>query len=832
MTASPTTEPVTQEQAEQIPQNLYPYAAALLLAYMATNDEQQDRRSRLFAQALAASATSVFGVMARGLNYRSAAKPFADTAAEAVSQFRENHPEATEVEISKFVDAAAATLATGAGSRTTLEVLRTLDPEGANFKKMWLTRGDAKVRESHRLLHGQTASVGDSFKPGLSYPGDPSAPLDERINCRCFLWAVPNAGVTDEDIARAFEPADLEMAFAASAAITAASMRNTLRHLMRVAPWTWQPRDSIGRWVEVNDVLHVPSRTGRGKERVRVTDITGRNKIEVESLRFPDRRWEMDSRDAVPDFAKAELPGRERSMRAPNIPTRDMRELPVSQFVEGPIDRTRPYREVRPSLIGDESIGVGVPFFSADEIPVGDVVVVESKSRPGQFRYMVVDDVDLDANTATLLYPPEPGEMFTGESGERIFQLRQANAQQLVNVGDGVVYEAADPALVEETIARFESSRFGFANPRWFSGTDDAFKEGYERTDWAPERKELHDRIVQDAFDRALPAQGSAKFYMMGGGPSSGKSTMLLADTVDVPLGENAIQINADDIKEFLPEYVGLKEADIRSASTFVHKESSEISSRMIREAPEDKHVVLDGVGDKGAHEVMNRLRTAKSRGQRTVANYATLPTDMAVMLSNKRGEETGRYVPEDYIRRAHADVTDTFFDLAKMNALDELYLWNTEQWDDVRKVGIPRLIYSQVDGRAVIHDEALLLEFLSKSRTRRHSIESIIGLTQLPEALPPIAEFPEFPPPTGILPEVTGVPGEAPAGLAAAANFYDSLDWNTLEQALIEVGAELRGAKFASKLPTDDPQIELLKTNLKDEFSDPAKQIVVISNP
>ena len=50
---------------------------------------------------------------------------------------------------------------------------------------MWWTGNDARVRDSHRPLHGHIVAVGNTFSNGLLYPGDKSGPIKEWINCRC-----------------------------------------------------------------------------------------------------------------------------------------------------------------------------------------------------------------------------------------------------------------------------------------------------------------------------------------------------------------------------------------------------------------------------------------------------------------------------------------------------------------------------------------------------------------------------------------------------------------------------------------------------------------------
>lgn len=56
--------------------------------------------------------------------------------------------------------------------------------------KTWVTRRDSRVRGEHILLHGNTVNIKDGFTVNdatLRFPGDPLAPLNLTINCRCRL---------------------------------------------------------------------------------------------------------------------------------------------------------------------------------------------------------------------------------------------------------------------------------------------------------------------------------------------------------------------------------------------------------------------------------------------------------------------------------------------------------------------------------------------------------------------------------------------------------------------------------------------------------------------
>ena len=87
------------------------------------------------------------------------------------------------------------------------------DPLGEGWTKIWISRSDSRVRPLHRKLHGTAVPTDKSFwkwplsGKQLRYPGDPAAPIGERINCRCFMWHVP-ATVELSEITEALAPED------------------------------------------------------------------------------------------------------------------------------------------------------------------------------------------------------------------------------------------------------------------------------------------------------------------------------------------------------------------------------------------------------------------------------------------------------------------------------------------------------------------------------------------------------------------------------------------------------------------------------------------------
>lgn len=224
---------------------------------------------------------------------------------------------------------------------------------------------------------------------------------------------------------------------------------------------------------------------------------------------------------------------------------------------------------------------------------------------------------------------------------------------------------------------------------------------------FSDERQALHDQIVADAT-AGIPSQDNPRFVMMGGGPASGKSSILGKDGVDVPGEKDGVHVDSDGVKGKLPEYQAMVGAGDPGAAAFSHEESSYLAKRIQAQAFANRqHVVLDGTGDSSTDSVRGKIDAARLSGYRVEANYVTVDTDVAVARAGSRAGRTGRVVPETVIRSTHAGVSRTFPEVA--GDFDQVNLFDNNG-------STPRLIASGRRGSNLqVLDTAAYGSFLAK---------------------------------------------------------------------------------------------------------------------
>lgn len=109
-----------------------------------------------------------------------------------------------------------------------------IDPDLVPKFKRWLATPDERTRPTHMEAHGQTVPLLDEFDIGgapLLYPGDPTGPDGEVINCRCTLI------YTDSPSAPLTADAALEAMRAIMASVDERPVRAALTHQRELMSW-------------------------------------------------------------------------------------------------------------------------------------------------------------------------------------------------------------------------------------------------------------------------------------------------------------------------------------------------------------------------------------------------------------------------------------------------------------------------------------------------------------------------------------------------------------------------------------------------------------------
>ena len=219
---------------------------------------------------------------------------------------------------------------------------------------------------------------------------------------------------------------------------------------------------------------------------------------------------------------------------------------------------------------------------------------------------------------------------------------------------------------------------------------------------YTPERKQLHDQILDDLFkdaDKAMPdASEQPTFVMLGGRGGSGKSSLkgLAYDP------EKTVVIDADKIKTMLPEYSDLFQQKSKYAGLNaweVHEESSDIVKEALEIAKERGiNVVLDGTMS-STNSALKKIAPFKEAGYRIEGAYMYLPREESTLRGMGRGMnldysnvESGRFVPVDVLLDMKNN-EKTFGEVS--GYFDSWGIWTTE---GVRQGDVPNLISHSED--------------------------------------------------------------------------------------------------------------------------------------
>lgn len=180
--------------------------------------------------------------------------------------------------------------------------------------------------------------------------------------------------------------------------------------------------------------------------------------------------------------------------------------------------------------------------------------------------------------------------------------------------------------------------------------TESVYRIGLE---YREERKQKHCLIIKRKT-KNRESRDPATAVLVGGGSGSGKSffvqKLFLNDT-----DENYVLIDADNIKEELPEYTIEKEKNNPYAADIVHDESGYIASSLVDFCIEHQYsFIYDGTMsnyDK-YQDIFAKLHNANYQ---ISGMFVDIDVNVALERAKERAAIEKRFVPEDVVVRTNA---------------------------------------------------------------------------------------------------------------------------------------------------------------------------------
>lgn len=277
----------------------------------------------------------------------------------------------------------------------------------------------------------------------------------------------------------------------------------------------------------------------------------------------------------------------------------------------------------------------------------------------------LIDSIDYDIASGVLSF----------KASERRGEPRQ---DARMSVPDGAL---ADILPGEKPMRDYGTTNTQDAIREIRGGTHNSL-ERYLRPDGTltPEREAVHRAIIDKVLSGKVPVDGQAVFRMLGGGPASGKSSVVKAGCVDGLDEQSTVGIDSDSLKEELPGYADMSVAS-SGAAAYYHEESSALAKRIMEVAlNENYNVTLDGTGNGSVESVRRKIAQARRAGHRVTAVYVTVDIDTAIERNRQRYDRmrsqglNPRKVPARIVAGIHKGVSAIFPQVAADFDEVELY--------------------------------------------------------------------------------------------------------------------------------------------------------------
>ena len=201
--------------------------------------------------------------------------------------------------------------------------------------------------------------------------------------------------------------------------------------------------------------------------------------------------------------------------------------------------------------------------------------------------------------------------------------------------------------------------------------TQEMFKQGEE---YVPRRKVLHEGIKAKFLENQHIA------ILIGGGSGVGKSSAIKKFVLPIFM-KNFVLIDADEIKERLPEYKFFKKNNCLDASDYVHEESSDLAKMLIGEAIQNERSFIYDATMSKYEKYVDLIGELRKKDYNIHILFIDADVEVALERAAARflneDGSIGRYVSEDVVRETNINSANTF--LRIINDVDGYTLINND---------------------------------------------------------------------------------------------------------------------------------------------------------